>query len=537
MDLRFYIDIFWRRAPIIIIVAALTVAVMSAYSLYLTTPMYKAVTTVRLIQEIGLTNLRPRDDSQVERLANTYSQILTGWPRLHEAKQELNNDLSISQLREKISIQVMPKTELMQIIVTDSDPKFAQQMANKLAELLIEYTQNLYTDNADSARQILDDRLTMLEQELISHREQLMELSTAGASDAEMDSVRSLIAFKENAYAQLLNQYEQARLNQAVLANSVKVVEAAQLPRYPSNKLGFRQVGLSLGLGLFGGIGLALILENLDTRIHSAQQLEYITQLPILGTVPRGFLQTKDIDSTEGAIRSTPVGEAYRLLGLGLLMLREEKQVNTLLVTSAMPKEGKTMVTSNLAQTLAERGRKVFLIEADLRRPSQKKVLDIKQAISLHNLLVNSQSMIEFLSLIAQIEDMDYEHLLQDGESDGEGWSVADLRSTDQSSLFVIPGGPPASNPPMLLATPAMSILLDRMKSQSNITMIDAPPTLGVADVSLLAPMVDGVILIVRQGVTKRENLLAAIRQLKISRGEILGIVFVQKSRRGWKYE
>lgn len=536
MDLRFYLDILWRRVPIIIIVAALTVAVAAAYGLYMVTPTYTAVTTVRLIQDTGLTEQRSRDDSQVERLMNTQSQILTSWPLLEKASRELGSSLNASQLRDRISVQIVPRTELMRIVVQDTRPAFAQQLANKLAELLIEYTQELYKGNTKSALQILEDRLTTLEQELTDHREQLMALATFGASDAETDSLKSLIAFKESSYARLLDQYELVRLNQSVQANSITVIEQARQPHWPSNTFGFRQIGLSIGLGLFGGVGLALILENLDTRIHSAQQLEYITQLPILGKVPRGFLKTKSADSPQGVIRSTPIGEAYRLLGLGLLTLCEEKQINTLLVTSAMPKEGKSMIASNLARTLSERGRMIFLVEADLRQPSQERGLDIKKAISLHNLLVNSQSMIKFLTLMVQIEGMNYEDLLQAGESDGENWSVKDLQSTGQPSLFVIPGGPPATNPTMLLATPAMSILLDRIKHQGNITILDAPPALGVADVSLLAPMVDGVILVVRQGLTKREQLLAAIRQVQTSRGVLLGLVFVQKSRRGWGY-
>ena len=211
-----------------------------------------------------------------------------------------------------------------------------------------------------------------------------------------------------------------------------------------------------------------------------------------------------------------PIEEAYRLLSINLQALKDDVSLQTILITSAASKEGKSTIAANLAQALAERGQTVFLVESDLRRPTLTSALDLELDMESdeHGLGV----------LLAQRPAFNREALSQV------------LLPAKQPSLFVIGGGPRIANPTQLLASPSMEGLLGYLGAQGQTTLLDAPPVLGAADVSVLAPRVDGVILVVRQSQSKREQVLAALKQLQATRACVIGFVFLQKSDKDWGY-
>jgi capsular exopolysaccharide synthesis family protein len=515
MELRHYFDILRRRAIAIAIVTALTVTMEVAVGL-LITPIYTARAMVRVIQDVGVLDLGI-SQSYGERLMNTYSSVLTSWPVLEQAAERLESPLSASQLREKVEIEVVPDTELMKITVHDHDPAFARDFANILSTLLLEHARNPYAGGDKSTLQIVEEQLIGLEDGLEADRQKLAALVVSGAPDAEIEVLKSQIAFKEDSYDRLLDRYELARLNESLRANSVIVAEPATLPRSPSNALGLTEVGISLGVGLFGGLGLALVLENIDTRIHSPQQAERLTHLPVLGTVPVGLLSLDRLEQRNRNGSSRPIEEAYRLLGINLQALKDDVPLKTILVTSAVSREGKSTIVANLAQALAERGQTVFLVEGDLRRPTIAGKLGMELDVEDGGTGLGT--------LLTERPALNRESLSQV------------IYPAKQPSLFVIGGGSKVANPTALLASPSMTGLLDYLGTQGQATLLDAPPVVGTADVSVLAPNVDGVILVVRQAQSKREQVLAALKQLQASRARVLGLIFLQKSDKDWSYQ
>lgn len=516
MELQLYLDILKRRALVIAIVAALAMLVVTAAGLFIP-PVYTARTTVRVLLDVGIADLTPWEDHG-KRTLNTYSRILKSGPILEEAIDRLSPrtfSLTIDDLREKrVEVEVIPDTELITIAVQDGDPVLARDLANTLATLLIEHAQNLYVGSSKSARQVIEEQLASVENQLESDRQQLAILLAGDAPDTEKETLRSKIEFEEDSYTRLLDRYELARLNESLRANSITIVAPALLPTKPSNALRLREIGLSLIVGLFGGIGLALVMENLDTRIHSPRQLEHLTNLPVLGTVPKGILSLNDSNRAIGAGSAEPIEEAYRLLSINLQAFREECPVKTVLITSAISKEGKSTVAVNLAQALAERGQTVFLVDSDMRRPTTGnigKIFGIDNGRGLSTLLAERTPL----------------------SDTALGWV---MQPAEQPSLFVIGGGPEVPNPTALLASPAMEKLLDYLGTQGQITLVDAPPVLGVADVSVLAPKVDGVLLVVGQTSSSREHVREALKQLQAARAQVLGLIFMQKSSKGWGY-
>ncbi len=514
MDLRIYLDILKRRALAIVIVAATALAVVTIVGL-VRQPVYTSSTTVRVLLDVGIVDFKIWGD-QAQRLLNTYGHVLTSGPTLGEAIDRLSpraSSLTVAELRDSVEIEIIPTTELISISVTNGDPALARDLASTLATLLIEYAQDLYVGSSKSSLQIMQEQLISLENDIASDRQQLETLLNEGTLGSEVEALRNQIEFQEDAYDRLSERYEMARLNDSLRANSVTVVAPATLPRKPSNVLGLTEIGIALIVGVFSGVALALVLENVDTHIYSPEQLERLTDLPVLGTVPIGLASPDSFGGAVSANGNQSIEEAYRLLGMTLQMLKGRESLQTVLITSASPKEGKSIVSANLARALAERGQTVFLVESDLRRPTLTKMLDIADGNGgLSDLLTKPSAL--------------------GHESLGKV-----MHPAKQTALFVIGGGPKVANPTSALASPAMTNLLDYLRSQSQMTLLDAPPVLGLADISVLVPRVDGVVLVVRQAYSKRERLLAAIKQLETSRAPVKGFIFLQKDDKEWIYE
>ncbi len=510
MDLRLILDVVKRRALVITVVTVVVILMVVAAGL-LTRPQYSADATVRVLLDVGVTDLLRNSDYNL-RLLNTYTNILTSEPILEKAisLQSPPIALKVAALREQVKVEIIPNTELISIAVQHEDPAVAQGLANTLAALLREYAQNLYASGGESARQIVEAQLNEINAELQSDRQRYAALLAKDPNGVETQALASQIKDKEDLYDSLLSRYETARLNESLRANSVTVIAPATLPEQPDNRLGSTQIALGLIVGLSAGLGLALILENLDTRIHSSRQLELLTKLPVLGAVPKGLLSQNGSESAKKETVRRQLEEAYRLLGTNLRALGSEHAFKTVLITSATSQEGKSTVATNLALTLSEGGQCVYLVEGDVHRPSIGKILEMSTERGLTDLL--------------------------NGHAPAPTEIKAATSLVPPCGPSVILSGPPVQNPATLFASQSMSALLASLGAETDITILDAPPVLGIADVSVLAPKVDGVIVAVREAMTTREQLQAAFKQLQASRARVLGIVFLKKSRNGEGY-
>ena len=264
----------------------------------------------------------------------------------------------------------MADTELIRISVGDGNPRRARDIANTLATLLIEQSQSLYSGGGKSAREILQERLKVIEGNLEQDRANLQSLmnradSRADNAQGEIDALNNKITVEEETYAMLLRQYEEARVAEAMRASSITVVEPAIEPEVPSKPRKRLNIMLGALVGLAGGTGLAFLFENLDSTLYTTEQVKAIAGLPILGKIPAAKIhkfrgQGRIAIYTNG---DSPQGEAYRLLRTNILSLDYDKLPKKLLITSAEREEGKTTVVANLAYAMAQAGRKVVVIE------------------------------------------------------------------------------------------------------------------------------------------------------------------------------
>lgn len=327
----------------------------------------------------------------------------------------------------------------------------------------------------------------------------------------ELATVKSAIATRRQVLADLVARQSETetsdRLRHTETSN-IRIVDPAEIPKEPvkPNKKVNLLLGLVLGCGL--GVAMAFLIEHLDQTIKSEQDIQRIGNLTVLGHLP--LIQAL---SAEGDSAGTPLSfptdiashqdlkshfaEACRNLRTSLLLASPERPPRNIVITSCQPSEGKSTVAVNLAIVLTQLGRRVLLLDGDLRRPRLHKVFRVDNAVGLSS----------FLS----------------GNVGPENLAV----ETMVPNLSIISSGPIPPNPSELLDSAALQYLLAGLQRDEAFdhVIIDSPPMLQVTDAVILATRADVTIIVVRQGKTSRESLALGSRRLRLSRARIAGAV------------
>jgi len=319
-------------------------------------------------------------------------------------------------------------------------------------------------------------------------------------------------------YDGMLEKLKEAGITAGLRSSNIRVVDPALIPTGPSRPNKTRNVMLSVLVGLLGGIGLALLREYLDNTVKTPDDIETLARLPSLAVVPamtnsngkhRGrfskLLKAPVLASKEGRAElvshhmpQSQMSEAFRALRTSLLLSQADHPPQVILMTSALPREGKTTAAVNLAVTLAQLGDKTLLVDADLRKPG------INRALSL-----------------------------VDGKHAGLSSYLAGVSSLDLitvphpaiTNLAAIPTGPIPPNPADLLSSRRLTELVADLRSRYKFVVIDSPPIMAATDAVILSVLVDGVLLVVRSGETPKEAFTRTRDLLAGVKCHMLGVV------------
>jgi capsular exopolysaccharide synthesis family protein len=356
------------------------------------------------------------------------------------------------------------------------------------------------------------DYMAALEREQMLHEameKQKQEANKLNESAIEYSLLKRDLESNRTLYEGLLERLKEAGVTAGLKSNNFRIVDAARKPTVPAEPNIPRNLTFALALGLTTGIGLAFVMEALDNTVRTPEQAQAISALPSLGMIPLGSLigevgaprltvatSKEAVELVTQARPQSQMAESYRALRTSLLLTSLGAPPKVILVTSALPQEGKTTTSMNTAIVLAQKGSRVLLIDADLRRPSVHKALGMGPRTGLSNVLTGS----------AQLHQ-------------------AIVRSTLIPTLYIMTAGTPPPNPAELLASSNMRDVLNELREQYDHIVIDTPPTLSVTDAVLLSTNADSVVLVIRSGQTTRQALRRARDLLVRVNARIAGVL------------
>lgn len=335
---------------------------------------------------------------------------------------------------------------------------------------------------------------------LASIQQNVGELSKASVRlnelQREADANRAL-------FETFLNRFKETSNQDQIIQPDARIISSAETPLWPSFPRKKMILTLALGASVLLGIMLALLIERLDNGFRSPEQMERLTGVPGLGLIPAVRASRKSQPQDYVLQKPTSAyAEALQSVRTALHFSNVDHPPKVILVTSALPEEGKTTFAVSLGRLAARSGLKVVLVDADMRRPKVARVLGLESDAGLRELLA------------------------------GDALIPGVLHKDEPSGMHIIPSQPDTPGPQDLLGSRRMRDLIRQMTSLYDLVVIDSPPIMAVSDAIVLSGLADATLMMVRWETTPREVALSAIRQLRQSGGRIAGAVLTRVNMR-----
>lgn len=448
----------WAKKWVIVLVTLLSALITFFGTMFLITPEYESaamfyVNNSTISVGDAALSISSGDISASKSLVDSYIVILHTRETLEEVIDRAGVQMDYEDLDDMVTAASVNSTEIFQIIVTDTDPYRAEKLADAIAQVLPE------------------------------------------------------------------------RIDRIIDGSTAKIVDAAVLPTKASYPSKLKNTALGLLLGAAVTVSIIVLRELFNNSIRSEETLTELCDYPILASVPdmsapdKGayYSANQKRRRSDGTAKQTALvgsnisfaaSEAYKLLRTKLqFSFADEKACHVIGISSAIPGEGKSLSAVNLAHVLSELGKKVLLMDGDLRRPSVPEKLPVKQAPGLSGYLSGQHGL---------------EEVFQQSGLEGE-----------ENSFNVIASGRNPPNPVELLSSSKMRKLLDRLRKDYDYILLDLPPIGEVSDALVVSKQIDGLLLVVRQNYCSRNDFSAAIRQFAFADAKILGIVFNSVTENG----
>jgi capsular exopolysaccharide synthesis family protein len=473
-----------------------------------------------------VTEMSAEQESQIKKYVEMESQLQATQSNIIRLQAEINN----------IQTQLLNEPEQTELPVVNENPRFSQLAAQiddlkqRRVALLQLYQENNYrVRNLDAELAALQERFKQEPEEkksvqripnpargelrarmssakaerrglLAAHDSLAAAVSQGGQMMANMGPMQVMLAHynrerdvAESAYKELESRRRELELRNNAFRDTAVIIEPATVPMTPVRPRKTLNLMFASLMGLCLGVSMAFLQEFLDDRVNSPEDADRIVRLPVLGHIPRIGEQRPRLMHTMPL--GSSVAESYRALRSGIGFAAVDKPLQTLLVTSSHQGEGKSLTSVNLAISMAMDRRQVILIDADLRRPNVHNILQLVQTPGLSELLVDQVS----------LEDA--------------------LQETPVEGLRVISSGSQPPNPAELLNSARMEELMERLRGIADLVIIDSPPCALVTDAQVLAPKVDGTVLVLEIGEAKKGQVRYAKGILDQSRARLLGLV------------
>jgi capsular exopolysaccharide synthesis family protein len=523
LDLRDYGRIVRASSRLIVATAAL-VGILSATYVLVRGPEYTATARV-LVESIvnpAIGDLSGQAATVLQPVMSTETQVAQSVEVASSVKETTGLPESPQQLLSALEIENIRDTTVLLIKYTDPDPGRAARLANAFARQYLDLRREQVRESVSVGRDALLARLNgtdadrdgkpddrdgdgLADDGLRTELAQALE-RLQGATGTVEKGLAQVDVAAANAQISEIN----SKLGQidVLIATSQggRLVSRAITPTSPSSPSVIFAALVGAVFGALIGAAGAIARKVAADRVAGHTELSDEIGAQVIGVIPAvaGWQERRKERLVTRDEPTSPAAEAYRTLATNIRFIGSKQRLQVLMLTSSLPEEGKTSTASNLAVVLAQSGLRTILVDSDLRRPRVDRFLGVGHGAGLREAL--------------------------------EGWTdlVDVIQMSDVPGLAVLRSGEAPPDPAALLSSPAAQKVLADLRKAADIVICDAPPVLPVADASVLAPHMDGVLFVHDPSIAPRTALLDAVRQLRTAGGDVIGGVYnnVSKSQR-----
>ena len=509
MDLAQYFQPL-RKWWWLLVISAAFAAASSYYVVSQQPPVYQATATLLTGSAFGDPNPTDSELYLGERLARTYANLGLRRPIQEKTMAAIGQNWLPDYI-----VRPVPNSQLLEILVTSTDPLLAQRVANELANQLILQTPRSPGSEDQERQAFIDNQLTVLqeriqetEEEIVKQQQELEEaFSAREISDlqAEIGGLQSKLTSLQENYGLLLSSSDGGAIN------TLTLIEPAPIPQQPIGPGRMQTVLITVMVALTLSAGTAYLLVYLDDTINNSDDVSRASNLRHLPSIPfiRATGGSEPIISFEESLVSAV--DAFRALRTVVQFRIKDKTNPVILVTSSMPEDGKSTVSANLAVVFSQAGSTVLLVDADMRRPALNRLFGLSDLNGFAKFMLKYKSNSTALYMEDLLENC--------------------IEQSAQTNLWIMHSG--ASNH-MDSQMPGMAILDEVLSAASNrfdYIIIDSAPLLATSDSLSISAKVDGVILLARAGKTRRKELESVTTQLTMVEANVLGIVLNRVKR------
>jgi non-specific protein-tyrosine kinase len=511
MEIRRYFALARKWAWLVILGAL--VGGISAYVININTePVYRASARL-LIDEAPESGGNEYAQALFEeRLASTYVELISLRPVLEETVARLGLPFSADTLSGRLSIGAPSQAQIIVISVEDTDPNRAALIANTIGDVFMDLNNERESSRFAESIASYEAQMTSLQEEIRAIETQIFALGEPESPEglAQLSLLETSRREAQLRYTEAFNSLEGLRVEEARASNNLIPVEPALPPGGPIRPQTTTNAILGAAIGAIVAIGIAFLVEFMDDTVRTPEQVRTVADISTLGAVTHirgnnlpGRLITFNLPRS-------PISEAFRVIRTNLGFAAIDEELRTMVITSSSPGEGKSTISANLAVVMAQTGKQVIIVDSDLRRPTQHQVFSLPNNRGLTSALLDSTVAIT-------------DHLQQ----------------TKVAGLRVLTSGPIPPNPSELLNSQRMGSIIEVLREDADLVIFDTPPALTVADAIILAPQVNGCVLVVDAGQTRQHSVAQAAERLRNSGANILGAVINQlkAGASGYYYE
>ena len=495
MDLRRQLAVLRSWAKWIVLGAI--VAGVAAFALSAMLPkVYESDSRILVGQALESSSPNVDQLQSAQDLALTYAEIARSRTLLEEVKNEVQINEPFDTFKDRITISTSAQQPFVDIAARGDTEAQAQAIAGSVARQLLAIAATVGTED-DAVSTFVQQDVDAIQTQITELRSEIDTLSGLAtrtvAQQARLDLLEARLVAVRGTYAALLQTELRGQ------SNRLTVIDTANLPTEAASPQPVFNTIIAVLLGTLAVIAIAFIWEKLDDRIKTQEDVERVTGLAIIGQIARmpGERDRQPYYRLATLLYPrSPAAEAFRALRTNLEFASVDQSFRTVVVTSSVPREGKTVIASNLAVAFAQAGRRVILVDADLRRPNIHEMFGLRNDRGLTDMIRSDDITLEGVAT-----------------------------RTEVPGLVIVTSGTPPANPAELLGSQRMQRVLERLRDSTDIVVVDTAPVGAVTDAAVLAADADATIFVIRGKRTSERAARRGREALEKVRAHVVGVV------------